>query len=365
MRRALPLLLLTTGCFKPYEDLAKLDFSEVAYESDFVTSEDAVIQAFDTELSCPDGEPARVFVAFRKSLTGAAPTALLLHSGAFDYIVQPDEADPIGGVHYRADSRLSRQWGIAKVWETLGLSRFPVDPEEASLGTLPATLVDAGYVVVLPANCWGDLWYGEELADPSDAEPGLSRYGGGFAQVMVDAMFSPETTAELGVRIPVSVNLEEVHLIGLGSGGRGAAQLLSSGANTSRSFRSVVIDSSPDLLGAYLADPLTWGPEIAGYEDIYGGALATIDQSSSIYALAQANALPARTAVIWSSLDTQVPAGAILPTGLAVNELGGGQVAVDSGLEGHVSSNRDVDLAANVVAYMTEGAVPEAEAPVR
>ena len=43
----------------------------------------------------------------------------------------------------------------------------------------------------------------------------------------------------------------------------------------------------------------------------------------------------------------------------------GGQVAVDSGLEGHVSSNRDVDLAANVVAYMTEGAVPAAEAPVR
>lgn len=365
MRRALPLLLLTTGCFKPYEDLAKLDFSEVRYENDFVTSEDAVIQAFDTVLSCPDGEPARVFVAFRKSISGEAPAALMLHSGAFDYVVQPDEADPIGGVHYRAGSRLSRQWGIAKVWETLGLSRFPVDPEEASLGTLPAALVDAGVVVILPANCWGDLWHGEALPDPTDAEPGLTRFGGGFAQLMVDAIFTPEATAELGVRIPVSVNLDEVHLVGLGSGGRGVAQLLANSPDSVNTFRSVVVDSSPDLLGAYLGDPLTYGPEITGYEDIYGEALSTIDATSSLYALAQTAALPERTAVIWSSLDTQVPTAAILPTGLAVGELGGGRVVVDSGFEGHVSSNRDDELAGNVVAYMSSGAVPADEAPVR
>jgi hypothetical protein len=363
MRQALLLLPLLTACAQPYEDLAKLDFSEVAYESEHVASDDAVIQAVDTAVTCPDGESARVFFAFRSSLQGPVPAALVLHSGAFDYIVQPDEDDPVAGLHYRADSRLSRQWGIAKVWETLGLSRFPVDPEEGSEGTLIAALVDAGVVVVLPSNCWGDLWHRADVATGDSVDDlgpeGFLRQGGAFAQLMMDAIYDPETAADAGVRVPLEINLDEVHLVGLGTGGRGVADLLHSEANAGRAPRSVVLDSTPDLVAPYLADRLQWGPEVDGMQTIYGDALSTWDAEGSVSALAAAGALPDRTAVLWSSLDTQVPVAAVLPTGLAVAGLGGSQVAVDVLQEGTVASNRDHGLAADTVLYMAEGATAE------
>ena len=364
MRQALFLLPLVTACAQPYADLAKLDFSEVAYESPFITSTDAVIQTADTAISCPDGEPARVFTAFRTSLEGPAPVALILHAGAFDYIVQPDEDDPQGGMHYRAESRMTRQWGIAKVWETMGLSRFPVDPVEGSKGTLVAALVEAGAVVMLPANCWGDLWHradaeGGEGATASDeasttAAP-VARYGHGFAQLMMDAIYTPEAAAELGVRVPVAVDLDAVHLVGLGDGGRGVADLLHSDGNTDRALRSLVLDSTPDLVAPFQADPLQWGAELAGMNDIYGSALNTWDTEGSIGALAAAAALPDRTAILWSRLDTAVPTASILPTGLAVAALDGNQVVVDVEQEGTVASNRDPALAADTVLYMVEG----------
>lgn len=360
MRQALLLLPLLTACAQPYEDLAKLDFSEVAYESEHVGSDDAVIQAIDTAVSCPDGQPARMFTAFRSSLEGPAPAALVLHAGAFDYIVQPDEEDALGGLHYRAESRLTRQWGIAKVWETMGLSRFPVDPAEGSEGTLIAALVDAGVVVVLPENCWGDLWHRADVATGESADDlgpeGFLRFGHGFAQLMMDGIYTPETAADLGVRVPVAVDLDEVHLVGLGDGGRGVADLLHSEANAGRALRSVVVDSTPDLVAPYLADRLQWGPEVTGLETIYGADLNVWDAEGSLGALAAAGALPDRTAVLWSSLDTEVPTDAILPTGLAVAGLNGGQVVVDVLQEGTVASNRDHGLAADTVLYMAEGA---------
>jgi hypothetical protein len=118
------------------------------------------------------------------------------------------------------------------------------------------------------------------------------------------------------------------------------------GAGATRAITEALA-STPDLVAPYLADRLQWGPELDGMQTIYGAALSTWDAEGSISALAAAGALPDRTAVLWSSLDTQVPVASVLPTGLAVAGLGGSQVAVDVLQEGTVASNRDHGLAAD------------------
>jgi len=339
-----------------------LDFSEVAYDSPFVESEDAVILNAETAVVCPDGEFARSFVAYRESLEGPAPAALLLHAGAFDYVITPDETDVLSGTTYRSTSRLTAQWGVEKAWETLGLSLNPVDPVENAKGTLPAALVDAGYVVLMPSNCWGDLWHAEQGVESSDlSAEGFIRNGRLMAQGVVDAIFEPASADTLGLRVPVEINLDEVHLVGLGDGARGITELLNHENNADRVFRSVVVDSTPDLLEGWASASGWDGDFAAGLKLIYGSEPATVDATDSLAVVAAEGRLPERSAFLWSSLDPNVPQAAVVPTALSLTELGLGTVVLDTAVAAHVWSNQNADLALDVVAFMTDGALDTAE----
>ncbi len=344
---------LSAGCFKPAEDLTKLDFTEMPFANTFVESDTAVMRAFDMDdLVCPDGEAARIYAVYDPEATGPVPGVLLLHSGAFDYVIEQDPTDILGGVHYRAESRLERPWALSKVWETVGMNPTLVDPSEDNLGALPSALVNKGAVVIIPANCWGDLWHGE-VGDP--ALEGFERNGLTLAKLAYGALRDGAVAGAIGLDIPLEIDSASHHLVGLGSGGRGVAELANDPANETATLASVVIDSSPDLLSAYESDPTAWEDELMGFGVIYGeDAVADIDQHSVAAAVVE-GLVPATTAVIWSSQDVNVPPDSVRFTASQMADPG---FSLNTGELGSVFTNTDFELASDVVDWMVDGTVP-------
>lgn len=357
------LLPMLFACFKPVADLPPLNFDQVPYSNDFLEVSDARVSVFDTSLTCPDGEAARVFALWREGLEVDAPVAILLHGGAFDYVLSPATGDGRPARTYRADSRLTRAWSVTKVWETLGLNTLdPVDPQEANLGALPAALTDAGFVTVVPANCWGDLWHNEAGVVDNDAEAeGFARDGRAAANNALRMITDPDFALEQGFQVPVSVDTGQIHLIGIGDGGRGVAELLL--REPAAAVAGALVDSPPDLLSAWLSDPVTFGDEAAGLLPIFGEeALLRVDDFS-LRAAADGGRLPPRVGLVWSSADPQVPAAAIAPT--AATLAAAGAWVDDRADAAHTALNSDITLARAAALYLLDGTRPsDAPAPV-
>ena len=351
------LLLTLTGCWKPYDTLVELDFAEVPYEIDALQATDAIITGFESDLVCPDGSPARIFAVYRTGLTEAAPIAIVFHSGAFDYVLDPDADHPLYGEHYYLESRLERGWSVSKVWETTGML-YPreVDAGEVNLGTLGAALADAGFVQIYPGNCWGDLWQNEEGVYDNDAEEeGFVRHGRDIAWQSVRILVEANYASGIGFELPVSLDKSEMYLIGLGDGGRAVTGLL--GRSEMPTPAGVLLDSVPDTLSAYTDNPAVYGDEITGLARIFGeNDLATIDDWS--LAALDPDDLPENTAYLWSDIDPRLPAGAGAP-GAAALEAAGIGWAYNTGANAHVHSNSDLELSNAVIEYLRSGVAPD------
>jgi len=347
-----PLLLLLAGCSKPYADLPQLSFEELPYDNPLMEAEDAVITAFDTQLSCPDGTNARLFALYRAEATEMAPVAIVLHSGAFDYT-------SIDGIGYHNDSRLKRSWAISKVWETLGMNPSKVDPFEDHQGALTAALTDAGFIQLYPGNCWGDLWHNEQGYQDNDATiDGFSRNGRTFAYWMIRLMVETSFAGDQGFELPVSWNTAEISLIGLGDGGRGVAEVLSH--DNLPALKGVLVDSSPDLLSPYLDAPGTWEEEITGLERIFGAkGLESIDDWS-LRQLQLDDELPERVGFIWSDGDPRQPVETMSLTAEALSEDSAFWVENTHSSQ-HVHLGSDIELARDAVNYLLTGNIPESE----
>ncbi len=340
------LVLLLSACWKT--EPATVEMSEVPYEN-VDLSVAARVRMLDLDLACPTGEPSRLFVLFAPSDT-AGPVAVVLHSGAFDYVTEPLEDDVLAGDHYHATSRLDRSWSNDKVWETYGLATTEVNPPEVNLGALPTALVNAGFTVLSPANCWGDLWHGETGVQEGEPDvDGFQRNGRAAAWMTVEMVVDEAI-------LPVPWN-GELYLAGLGEGGRGVTELLThAGVPT---IAGVLVDSSPDDLRPYLDDPVSWADEVAGLERIFGDALSDPSELAQ-WTLAGAAAeglLPARVAYLWSSLDPRLPVATM--EGFAkLDGADDGHWVVDLGVDRHVLTNADAALAAQAADYLLTGTLP-------
>lgn len=356
MRLPASLLLALTGCFKPYGDFAELDLSDIAFDNPYATVADGRVASVDSAYTCPDGEPARVFGVYRRSWSGPVPTAVVLHSGAFDYVFEPDAADPRAGESFRQTTRLARPWSLAKAWETMGINPKAVDVEEANGGTLVAALLDAGVAVVVPANCWGDLWHNVAEDVPNDTELELvERNGLGLASATVRSLTDASLVAETGIQLPFQVDDTQLYLVGLGEGGRGVSELLH--RSDTPAVAAALVDSSPDQLSVWLDDPVAFAEEAEGLERIFGvDGTVDVDDTSLLTAV-QGGLAPDRTGVAWSSIDPRLPVDMILPAGLAVSALPEAWV-VDTEAARHIQLNDDETLAAVAAEWLTTGAPP-------
>ncbi len=318
----LPLLaaaaISLSGCFSPAA--TPFDITTLNFTNDYTSFDDIVIQPYQYQnLLCPDGEPATFYTVYREGLTEAAPIVIFFHSGAFDYVLDPNPADPLHGDQYRAESRLGGDWANQKIFETLGL--IPGDGTEENLGTLPAALADAGAFTLYPANCWGDLWHNESGYAPNDPTEGLTRNGRYLAWVM-SAIASPDAATavswqdQLGLAdLPITLDFSSVALVGLGEGGRAIPELFrrSQTVNSSSpssaalpAIRGVIVDSTMDDLTPVVAAPAQFPDIYAGLERIYPTDLASVyAYSLGRWYYERGPTYPVQLA--WSSSDPQVP----------------------------------------------------------
>ncbi len=356
----IPVLLVFFGCFSNYwwknlDEMNSLDPSEVPYRVDGLDATDAYVTSFDAGITCPDGEPASFFAVYREGQTENNPVALVFHSGAFDYVLEPDEEQPLAGEHYYLDSRLERAWSVSKIWETLGML-YPrtLDDAEQNLGALPAALTDAGVVQIYPGNCWGDLWHNDPTDAPNDAVDGFERAGRTMALDMVELLFNANAAGAVGFDLPVTVDASELYLIGLGEGGRAVTELMLSGEIPP--VAGALIDSAPDDLSAYVQNEDVFPAEVEGLSRIFGEAgLATVSDYS--VASVAPDSLPANMAYLWSSQDARLPPGAGA-TGAEALEASGAAWVYDTGERAHVATNGDVSFARDVVSFLMTGQEP-------
>ena len=316
----------------------------IPFDNPHVMVDDAVIQRFDLTLKCPDGEPASFHLVYRTELETPAPAVILLHSGAFDYVIEPGEDGPLSGLHYHAESRLNRDFALRKVWETLGLQIDDLDPAENNLGTLPAALANRGVVQFIPGNCWGDLWHNEEGVVVNDLElDGFNRNGRTIANWMLRLLSEPDFAESQDVAWPTGIDASQIYLIGLGDGGRGVRELL---LQPGPSIAGAAVDSVPDNLDAFVSRPVDFEDEIDGMARIYGD-LSDIGSSS----FANDTPLPERFYYLWSTSNPQMPIAASQPAASALR----GQLGVvvkNTGASDHVLSNSDMVIAEDLVTFL-------------
>ncbi|MCB9764404.1 MAG: hypothetical protein H6739_31815 [Alphaproteobacteria bacterium] len=359
---------LLAGCWN-FPDGGELD--TVAFDNAIVNTQTGVIETIETNLECPDGEKARLYVVYDQSITAAAPVAIVFHSSTFDYVTNPQPEAPLVGTNYAgSESRISWSWAVRKVWETFGM-HDAVDPAESNLGTLPAALLDAGVVGIYPINCWADLWHNEQGLRPNDlATEYIDRNGGAFAWWMVRMLFEADFADLQGITINPLIDLQRMYWIGLGDGSRAVIDLLGT-----RDVGPVGV-----LLDSPIDDLEMWGdqsPQVAeGLARVYN---PTRDSEfdwrewelrymwNRAVSAEQVEEFPAmgdidRLAVIHSTSDPQVPNGNLerLTNSFANTTVPNAPdvCAIDTGRVAHVFSNGDQATARELVDYLVNGTRP-------
>jgi hypothetical protein len=343
-------LLFLTGCWNT--DPAELPVDQIDFQPEFGTDIDWTVRSYELGLYCPDGERARFYFVHPKDIPDEPmPGAVLYHSGAFDYVYSPQIDEPLAGTHYQVvESRLQLAWAIRRIFVMLGM--FPEDdPYEYHLGSLPLALAEQGVATIIPLNCWGDLWHNRAaLAENSFIDDRFFRNGRVSAEWGWRFLIDAEFAAEQGVVLPVTIDPEQTYAFGLGEGSRAVNEILVADTDQDGapdfSPVGILLDSSPDDLRSYYADPVLYAELIAGFNRIYGDSEGTKATS-----LAFVPSLPERVAYIYSTADTRMPAGI---HDEAVSRLTtAGKWVKDIQVAKHILTNADdMSLTREAVAYV-------------
>ena len=146
-------LMVLIGCFTEFDKLPQIDQNDLPFEHPELQNKDVAVSMISTSLMCPDGNAASVFAVYPQR-DEPLPVAIVFHPDAVSYVTD---------YHLNIDERpneFTSEWGEAKLWETLGMSRDPDAANGVQKGALAAALADADFVQLYPMNCWGDYWHG-------------------------------------------------------------------------------------------------------------------------------------------------------------------------------------------------------------
>lgn len=339
------LILGLCGCWKL--DPAELPESVVAFDPLIGGPEGWVVEEIGTDNVCPDGNTAPFYVVYPETSAAPLPVAVILHSGAFDYAVQPPATDPLAGPHFQPESRLERDWAVRQAFAMLGMYA-ETDPKEDHFGALAAALANANIAMIVPTNCWGDWWHNKSGVQGNDFATDRFERNGLFAAEWAYRMASePGFPSANRVELPVQLDNTQVYLIGLGEGGRGVGELLALGVT--QPPKAILVDSSSDSLAPFYADPTLYDPVIQGLNRIFPTGTAETTEAS----LASVPMLP-RAAYLYSSLDTEIPAGA---HDAAITRISGNAQnwIYDAGVSKHVLLGSDAALAGQAVTWLVGG----------
>jgi len=366
VHRHLWVAVLLAGCLQ--DDLTELPNVEVAFAPEAGGPEGWTVERFDTELICPDGDPAPFYVVYNTSQDARldetvepGPLAIVFHSGSFDYVESPIVEDPTAGLHFAGENRLSADWAVRQVFTTLGM--YPASTSaEKHTGTLPAALAEAGIPMLLPANCYGDYWHNRTAYRENSFESDLffrdGRTVAEFAWQYATTEFPPHKP----VALPIHVDPAQIHLIGLGEGGRAVGELMAirdTSGDLAHFPATISVDSHVDDLTAYNANTSLFAETITGLNRIFPTSEnpVTSDRLQGAFSWSPWGNMPNRTAYIYSSDDTSIPATAHdhWLDNRAIADTSDDRWNYDARRAEHVLSNADPELAAQLVAFLQGG----------
>lgn len=313
-------------------------------------SVDYTVQNLELPVFCPDGANASLTVVSPAQIEKSAPYALVFHSGALDYIEDPGE-DPSTGEGYNANPHLTSAWAKRQIFTTLGMFESQ-DPILESDGILIASLVESGTSVIMPTNCWGDLWHNQSGLNSNDyVSDHFSREGRTVAFWAWDLLRDYEnTSAILDVHLSTPPDDTQPILIGLGTGSRAIGELLNNWADPV----AIMVDSAPDDIQAVAHDDkfLTALARIAPDD------LTELDSGS----LSLAPYLPPRVVVIYSPTDTRFPIESIQPLVNTVLSLPEGLV-IEAPPETHLTSLTSAKDVKEAVYWLVTASAWDAPSP--
>lgn len=327
------------GCWRT--DPVTLDVDRVAFQP---ASGDgpagwSVVRA-EAPLPCPDGAAATVWVARPDAPTGPMPAVLWLHSGAFDYELEPDLSAPLTSATWQEPTRMSASWASTRVLASFGLAALD-DPYEASTGALAATLAGHGAALVAPANCYGDYWHSASELSPNDPAEGVAREGRALADWGWRLVAEPGFAAAEGVDLGFEPAAGAPGMVGVAEGARGVGELIAGG----RAASAVLVDGPLDDVRPYVAAADLWAEEAAGVARLWPGT----DPVPGTLAAA-ANLPVARTGVVYSSVEPSVPAG--MQAAIVARVTPGGGWVLDTGATGRAQLSANASLAAQAADWM-------------
>lgn len=348
----------SAGCWKTRFADVPTDAS-IAFTPELEAPPGWTVLPIPVNLECPTGEDTRFHLLYPETEVGGGPlpVAVLYHSGAFDFVYAPTPGEPVGGTHFATPGRLDEGWAIRHVFATLGLLANEVELE-THLGALPVAFAEQGVAVLLPANCWGDLWHNRRgLADndfPSDL---FARDGRTAAEWAYQFATDPAFAAAFGVELPVLIDPDQVFVVGLGVGGRAVGELLSIDADEDgvpdHRPAGALVDSHFDDLRVFYDDPAGHGNVLAGLDRIF-----PLGRESTVRGSLYAAALPPRFGYLYAEGDPLVPTETHRALVRRLTDTPGAWLHIDPSPL-HVLLNADLALARDAVRYLLEGVVPD------
>jgi hypothetical protein len=367
-------LLLSIGCWREHEPA--IDYDRIPLDNPHVEDTQIWVQAFDSGIPCPDMSTAPFYAVYPESLEDPARVAVLFHSGAFDYVINPSPLNRLEGTHYTSENRLTATWARERVFYTLGMWSAGTTTYEAQDGALVVALARQGFLTLLPGNCWGDLWHNEVDRQKNDeALDGFQRNGRGLAWWMLRIVFEDDFASSHGFDMPIEIDDDQVWLLGLGDGGRAIPELLLRTLNPADydiepEIAGFMMDSTPDDLSYWASSPSretqykkeldaldhimplagtdTAHPPLGYYSLLHilggtpqgddGGPAASVDLDW------------VHQYVVWSRNDNDLVDELIEPTAALLEQRGG--TVEDTRKDGHTFSNSDIAIANRVVRAM-------------
>jgi len=349
--------VLLAGCWK--DELAELPPGILAFEPEAAPPPTGwVVEPIPVDLTCPDDTQANFYLLYPEAAAASGepmPAATLYHSGSFDFVFAPDPVAPLEGTSYAEPLRLTSEWAHRQVFATLGM--YPDQDDEVHDGALAVALAEQGIAVLLPSNCWGDLWHNAPgLADGDFTQDFFFRSGRASADWGYRFLVDPAFAEIIGVTLPITVDPTRTYMIGLGEGGRAVAEVLNltnSRDEPQFSPTGVLVDSTLDDVRFIYDDPTTYGNLVVGLDRIHqdgvlgaaSGSFHTVDN------------LPARVGYVYSSADPAVPTATFEASSSDLSRTGWVYASTEPR---HVllNASSQLDLARSAVNYLVTGTTP-------
>ena len=276
-------------------------------------------------LRCPDGRFPRYLQIRTVNSEPTSPVALWLHPGALDYGLSFEgqetfyaklrEIDGDLSVDNNRPDRLNLEWAESALRTNLGL---PVNGNTSDNGAMIASLLESGFIILAPINCWGDQWagYGQNLALFDQGYETFARIGNLFALypllAIAEGTFTQTTidATNLGSRLAIYAP---------GDSGRGVAQWFYQDTPPNDSIvytlqPVIMLDGSPDRLSSLAAstrtDTVMWMDGLARVQGMERVNFDPVADSFSITAGITSNNWAGPIRFVWfdrGNIETDYP----------------------------------------------------------